>query len=109
MNRGGTLAKYLALLGGITVAMSASNPASAQPPCPLGFDYAPGYGCELPNPFYGLPTMGMTHHRWCRSTTTAAAGTVARTVTAVTTGVVTLAMAIPVANSAALGADRPAH
>jgi hypothetical protein len=35
MNRGGPLAKYLALLGGITVAMSASNTASAQPPCPL--------------------------------------------------------------------------
>jgi hypothetical protein len=58
MNRGRTTAKYLALLGGIAVAMSASNLASAQPPCPLGFDYVPGYGCELPNPFYGPPDDG---------------------------------------------------
>ena len=58
MYRGTTMAKYLALLRGITVAMSAGNPASAQPACPLGFDYVPGYGCELPNPFYGLPDYG---------------------------------------------------
>jgi hypothetical protein len=64
---------------------------------------------SCPIRFMGYRTIGMTHHRWCRSTTTAVAGTVARTVTAVTTGVVTLAMAIPVVNSAALGADRRAH
>ena len=58
MNRGRTVAKCLALLSGITLAMSAGNPAAAQPACALGFDYVPGYGCELPNPFYGLPEYG---------------------------------------------------
>jgi hypothetical protein len=58
MKRGRTMTKCLALLGGITLAMWASNPASAQPACPLNFDYVPGYGCELPNPFYGLPEDG---------------------------------------------------
>jgi hypothetical protein len=58
MNRARTVTMYLALVGGITLAMSASNPASAQFACPPGYYYVPGYGCELPNSAYALPGYG---------------------------------------------------
>lgn len=58
MNRGRTMMKYLVFAGGITLAISASNPASAQLACPFGYYYVPGYGCELPNTTYALPEYG---------------------------------------------------
>jgi hypothetical protein len=58
MNRGRTMAKRLALVGGITLALSAGNPALAQFACPPGYYYVPGYGCEVPNSAYALPGYG---------------------------------------------------
>jgi len=58
MNRAKTITMCLALVGGITLAISASNPASAQFACPPGYYYVPGYGCELPNSAYALPEYG---------------------------------------------------
>jgi hypothetical protein len=55
MTLGRTMVGCLALLGGIALAASASNPAAAQFACPPGYYFVPGYGCELPNSSYALP------------------------------------------------------
>ena len=58
MNRAKTMTMYLALVAGITLAVSASNPASAQFACPPGYYYVPGYGCQVPNSTYAPPDYG---------------------------------------------------
>jgi hypothetical protein len=58
MNRAKTITKCLVLAGGITLAIAASNPASAQFACAPGYYYVPGYGCEVPNSAYAPPEYG---------------------------------------------------
>ena len=55
MDTGRMTTTWVALLGGISLAISASSPASAQFACAPGYYYVPGYGCELPNSTYVLP------------------------------------------------------
>jgi hypothetical protein len=58
MDRIATRLRTALLIGGLGLAAFAAEPAAAQFACPVGYYYAPVYGCVLPHEGYFAPDPG---------------------------------------------------